>query len=89
MAVLEAGLVGTPTIARMTLGTAESVRDSGGYLIESRSVSALVDQVRAWSALSRQEKASLRDKVHKKSLKTLTDGNLADELHAMYKGLTP
>jgi len=87
MAVLEAGLVGTPTIARMTLGTAESVRDSGGYLIESRSVSALVDQVKEWSALSRREKASLRDKVQKKSSKALSDGNLADELHAIYKGL--
>lgn len=87
MAVLEAGLVGTPTIARRTLGTAKSVLDSHGYLIESGSVRALADRVNAWATLSWQERASLREAVRNKSAESLDKGNLADELHAMYEGL--
>ncbi len=58
---VEAGFYGIPTIAYKNHGTLKSVTEIGGTLVESFDITALVDQVIRWKALSNEEKMAIRE----------------------------
>lgn len=84
LAILEAGLEGTPTIGYLTNGTRESARDAGGTLVLPRRVEEMAALVAQWAMLTIAEKESIRWAVRDKSEETLKTGSLVEQTIELY-----
>lgn len=59
----EAAMVGVPSVAYMTHGTADSVRQVGGWLVEQGNVAGLAQRVAAWLQMHPEEQETCRQAV--------------------------
>jgi glycosyltransferase involved in cell wall biosynthesis len=77
---VEAGFYGIPTIAYKNHGTLKSVTEIGGTLVESFDITALVDQVIRWKALSNEEKMAIRESTSRRVNELLKNSDQSKEL---------
>lgn len=84
LAILEAGLVGTPTLAYLTNGTSESIADVGGTLVLPKRVKDMAAVIAQWAALSPEVQGTLREAVREKSALTTNLGALYEQTKQLY-----
>ena len=89
LAILEAGLEGTPTFGYLTNGTRESVQDVGGTLVLPRRVEDMATLIAQWAMLTVTEKESIRRAVKDKSELTLKHESLVEQIVELYAAACP
>lgn len=87
LAILEAGLEGTPAIAYLTNGTRESVSDAGGTLVMRGRIDEMGRLIAQWATQTSSARQSIRRTVEEKSRRAYQKDLLVDEIIGLYKAV--